>query len=159
MVIEVPDGTRYSFLHVCLAPTMTEEEFYSSNFSEEEKRRMQEAATAAQKQQEKEAQINSATARIETANQPAGQPGAMGSTIQREEGTAANVNPDNLAKTEFAGSMDPESYNFRMTDDTGQSFLRENAGPDEEKRSLVLLQSLDDMNPVDTSLGPSRIHR
>ena len=47
---------------------------------------MQEAATAAQKQQ-KEAQINSATARIETANQPAGQPGAMGSIIQREEGT------------------------------------------------------------------------
>ena len=62
---------------------MTEEEFYSSNFSEEEKRRMQESATAAQKQQQKEAQINSATARIETANQPAGQP-VMGSTIQRE---------------------------------------------------------------------------
>ena len=44
---------------------------------------MQEAATAATKQQQAEAQINEATAQIETANQPAGETGAMGNNIPR----------------------------------------------------------------------------
>ena len=99
-----------------------------AELSQEEKERIRAEAAEATRQ---EAQNQQNLVQIENANLGA-QSGAMGSSYQQPPDRPANTNPDNLADTEFRGSMDDSSYNYRMTNPDGTTALREQAGPDGE---------------------------
>ena len=113
-----------------------DETLYGSGLSEEEQKKIQEQAVAENNKLQQEAKNNSIANTMEETTNPQPQTGAMGNQIAPVT-QGSDQAPDNLQGTKFAGSMDPESYNFRMTDkETGTSFLRENAGPDGEKEII-----------------------
>ena len=113
-----------------------DEVLYGSGLSPEEEKKIQEQAVAENNALQQEAKNNSIANTMEETTNPQSQTGAMGNQIAPDT-QGSDQAPDNLQGTKFAGSMDPESYNFRMTNkEDGTSFLRENAGPDGEKEII-----------------------